>query len=114
MILDANHRSQRSALHQLHFIDLVEIPVLLLEVSVNVPGIPLLGLIHERLQKIAANGIFRSSCISLSRCQGLGTAALVEQARHAASLRIDLHAEEFVFKSACGSLQKGMHRGWTP
>ena len=66
MIFHANHRSQRAALDQLHFVGLVQIPVLLLEVSVDIPRVPLLGLIHERLQQVAADVKFFGPPVSVS------------------------------------------------
>src|SRR5690242_21770463 len=66
--------------------------MLLLKVGIDIPRIPLLGLIHESLKQVAANGVLRTSGVGLGRRQRFRAAALIEQAGHAAGLWIDLHA----------------------
>src|SRR6202451_3519889 len=84
---------------------MIEIPVLLFEIGIDIPRVPLLGFVDEGLQKITANGILRPSSIGFRWSESFGVAALVEQAGHAASLRIDLYADKFVLQRVGGSFQ---------
>src|SRR5947199_1750089 len=110
MGFDLNHRSQGAALDELYFISFVQIPVLLLEISINVPRVPLFRLVYKRLQQVATDRSFRASGIGFGRSKRFGPATLVEQAGHAAGLRMDLQADELVFESVCRCFQQGMRR----
>src|SRR5262249_3664855 len=49
MIFYAENGGQRATFDEFDLVDLGEIPMLLLEVGVNVPGVPLFGLVAESL-----------------------------------------------------------------
>ena len=83
--------------------------MLFLEVGVDIPRVPLLGLVDEGLQQVAADRVLRSAGIGFCRSQGFRAAPLVEQAGHATRLRIDLHADELVLKRVRGCLQQSVH-----
>src|SRR5260370_37689793 len=108
MVLNWNDRVEWSAFDESHFIRLVQIPVLLLEIGIDVPGIPLFGLVDEGLQQISARRVLRPAGVCFCGSKRLRTAALVEQTRYAAALRIDFHADELVLHRVGGSLEQGM------
>ena len=78
--------------------------MLLDEVGVNVPRVPVLGLVHKGLQQVAARlsvgrGSRRAFALHRQR-QRFGVAALVEEAGDAARLGINGEADEFVLKES--------------
>ena len=109
MVLNPDDGPQRSTLDQLHFIGFVQIPVLLLEIRIDIPGVPLLGLVDEGLQQISAGRVLRPTSVGFCGRQRFRSAALVEQAGHASGLRIDLHADELVLQRVGGGLEQGMN-----
>ena len=97
MILHANDGPQRAALHEFDLVGLVQVPVLLLEIRVDVPRVPLLGFIDKRLKKVPAGCALRATRIGLGGSQRFRSSLLVIQTGHAARLRINLHPDEFIF-----------------
>src|SRR5208283_5856005 len=83
--------------------------MLLDEVSVNVPGVPTLGLVHKGLKKVAAGqpvGRCRRRAFALHwQCQRFSLTAFVEEAGDAAGLGINLQANKLVFERVSGSDQ---------
>ena len=54
MILHLDHGPERTTLNEFYLVGLVQIPVLFLKVRVDIPGVPLLGLVDEGLQQVSA------------------------------------------------------------
>src|ERR1700733_2538468 len=110
MILDLNHRAERTALHELDLVRFVQVPVLLLEIGIDIPRVPLLRLVNKCLKQVAASGRFRTARIGLGGSQRFRAASLIEKAGHAACLRIDLDADELIFQRVNGGFQKRVNR----
>ena len=108
MLLHADHCAQRAVLKEPYFIGLVQIPMLLLEIGINVPGIPLLGLVHEGLQQISANRILGPAAVGFSWSQRLGAAALIHEARDTPGRSIELEAHEFVLQGVRSRLHSAL------
>ena len=68
--------ARNGPLAEFHLIRLIEIPVLLLEIGINVPCIPLFRFIHEGLQQVSANRVLRSTGIGFGRSESLRIAPL--------------------------------------
>src|SRR5215469_1910292 len=109
MILHPYYRTQRSRLDQFDFVRLAQIPMLLLKVGVDIPSVPLLRLIHECLQQVSASRVLWSSGVGFRGRQSVSSAALIEQASHAASLPVNLHADELVLHRVGRRLQHGVY-----
>src|SRR5438132_14228898 len=116
MLLDPNHGAQRPALDEPYFVSLVQVPMLVLEISIDVPGIPALGLVYKRLQQVPTGRVLRSRGIGLGGRQRFRLAALVKQARYASGSRVHLELNEVVLQgihsgSNSGALGKERLRG---
>src|SRR5215813_2698408 len=96
MMFHPYDRAQRPRCDEFDLVRLDEIPVLFLEIRIAVPGIPLLRLIHERLQQVPASRVFWPSWVVFGRREGFRAAALVEQSSCAPALWVGAHAEELV------------------
>ena len=83
MVLHLNDCPQWAALDKFHFISVIKVPVMFFEISIDVPGVPLLRFINERLQKISANAVLGASGVGFRRGQRLRLASFVEEAGHA-------------------------------
>src|SRR5260370_42522773 len=62
---------------------MIQIPVLLFKIGVDVPRVPLLGFVPESLQEISAYGLRGPSRVGFRGCQRLGIAAFIKEAGHA-------------------------------
>ena len=57
-----NDRSQRRVLDEFHLFGLHQVGMMLDEVGVNVPRVPALGLVDERLQQVASRALPFDGC----------------------------------------------------
>src|SRR5580698_72919 len=108
MVLHTDDGAQGYILNQLHLVRLIKIPVLFLEVGIDVPCIPSFGFVIETLQQIATDEVFGTSAVGLRRRKRLRLSSFVEEISHAASLGIDLEANELIFESTGRRLDSRM------
>ena len=96
VLLDSNHGAERPALDQLHFVGFVEVPVLLLEICIDVPGVPALGLVIEGLKQVSADERLWASGIGVGQRKRFGLASQIDQTGDASGLWIDFQLDVFV------------------
>src|SRR5258708_18616235 len=85
--------------------------MLLLEIGVNIPGVPLLGLVDKRLQQVSTCRILWSASIGLGRGERFCLTPFVEQTGHTTRLRINLNAYELILQCVSRGLQKRVNNG---
>src|SRR5205823_14369746 len=73
--------------------------MLFFKIGVDVPGIPLLGLVAKGLQEIPAHRLFGPARIRFRRGQRLAFAALVKETCHASGLWVYLQLHEIVLET---------------
>jgi len=71
MVFHAQNRAQWPMLHKLDLIGVVKIPMLSLEIGIDIPGVPLFRLVPEGLQEIPADGLPRASRVCFRSRQRL-------------------------------------------
>ena len=108
MVLHADDGAQRPIFNQRDIVGLVQIPVLFLEVGVDVPCIPAFGFVIESLQRIAADEVLGTSAVGLRCGKRFHLSSFVEEAGHAARLGVNLEANELIFESTGRCLDSGM------
>src|SRR5947209_8299498 len=79
--------------------------MLVLKIGIDVPRVPLLRLINEGLQKVAADAVLRTARLRVRQRECFLIATFVEEARHTTALRIDLDPYELIFETVGAGLQ---------
>src|ERR1700735_4429555 len=110
MVLDLDYRTPRTARDEFARVCLVQVPVLLLEIGIDIPRVPLLRLVNKGLKQVAASGGFGPTSVDFGGSQRFRAASLIKKAGHAACLRIDLDADELIFQRVNGGFQKRVNR----
>ncbi len=67
MFFYPQNRAQWAALPQLDAVGSIQIPMLLFEIGIDVPGVPLLRFIVKSLKQIPAHKVLRTSGVGFSR-----------------------------------------------
>src|SRR5579872_1810802 len=106
MVLDADHGAQRPGLNQFHFIGFIQIPMLLFEISVDVPRIPFLRFVVESLQQISASVGLGATSIGFWRRKRFRLSSQIDKTCDASGLWIDFYLDGGVFECRRGSLDE--------
>ena len=76
--------AKRAALQEFYFVSSVQVPMLLFEIRIDVPGVPLFWLVIKSLKQISANRVPRTTGVRFGGCERFAAAAFIKQASDAA------------------------------
>ncbi len=89
MLLDPNYCAQWPTFDQFRFVGFIQIPMLLLEISIDVPGIPSFGFVVESLEQVSASKCRGTAAISFGGSKRFGICLLIDEAGDASALRVN-------------------------